>query len=197
MRIELPNRGYPVSNKPLAHSQPAVLGVGTTTTPTPDNDATVVRATSTPGVAPTAGEVATPVSGMVGAIILSDGTVEYWTYTTAWALGRTVKPSVNAVRKLSASGAISLADRYVLVDASGGSVTLTLPAMATVLTGTTPAIVIKRIDASANVVTVNAAPGAVERVGVTPIAFAASTAIPPAWGIALACDTLTNRWHIV
>ncbi|MEM7377593.1 MAG: hypothetical protein AAF460_08820, partial [Pseudomonadota bacterium] len=64
---------------------------------TPANDAAnhnVVRANDTANVAPTALEVPSPVSGDTAIVVLTDFTVEYWTYTAAWALDVSVPPPV-------------------------------------------------------------------------------------------------------
>ena len=54
---------------------------------------TVIAGNTTTGVAPTAGQVSSPISGDNAIKYLSDGTTERWVYTAAWALAYTLDPA--------------------------------------------------------------------------------------------------------
>ena len=49
------------------------------------NNVNILRTDATESVAPTTGEVASPISGDTATIRLSNGLIEFWNYTTAWA----------------------------------------------------------------------------------------------------------------
>lgn len=82
--------------KPVAGDQLKFLrGDGTYATVTASADrrnATTSRANATAGVAPTVGEHASPIDGDTHTIILNNGNVEYYKYTTSWGLVATVVP---------------------------------------------------------------------------------------------------------
>ena len=82
--------------KPVAGDQLKFLrGDGTYATASAGSDrrnATTSRANATAGVAPTVGEHASPIDGDTHTIILNNGNVEYYKYTTSWGLVATVVP---------------------------------------------------------------------------------------------------------
>lgn len=54
------------------------------------NHEIIVRADSVTGVAPTTGEIASPANGDSAMVVLTDGTREFWEYTTSWSLTTSV-----------------------------------------------------------------------------------------------------------
>lgn len=54
------------------------------------NETPIVRGDAITGVAPTAGEVPSPVSGDTASVFLTDGTLEKWVFTGTWALAYTL-----------------------------------------------------------------------------------------------------------
>lgn len=66
------------------------------------NDTPIVRGDAVTGVAPTAGEVTSPVSGDTASVFLTDGQLEKWSYNgTAWSLAYTL--AANEAANLSTS----------------------------------------------------------------------------------------------
>jgi hypothetical protein len=57
------------------------------------NNYNVVASNAIPNIAPTAVEVATPINGDTATKFLIDNKIEYWAYTSSWALIKTVNPT--------------------------------------------------------------------------------------------------------
>ena len=76
------------------------------------NHVPLVRGNTTTGVSPTVGEVASPLSGDTASVYLSNGTLEYWVYSTVWTLAFTTSAQTlsDALVTLSgvASGSVNL-----------------------------------------------------------------------------------------
>lgn len=97
-----------------------------------------------------------------------------------------VVAAFRAIRRITASEALSKSDYTVLVDAVGGAVTVTLPAASSV-NGQT--YIIKKIDASGNAVTIDAA-------GAETIDGAATKATTTQWA-SYSIQSDGTRWFII
>lgn len=109
-------------------------------------DHPVVRGNATTGVAPTVGEVASPLDGDTASIFLTDGQLEKWVYTTSWALAYTLAANEAANLSLNNIGATTLD-----VESSSGT-NVTLPAATTTAAGLMTAA---QFDNLANLITLS------------------------------------------
>ena len=106
--------------------------------------------------------------------------------------------AVNSYRDISTSGPLSITDDTVIVDASAGPVTLTLPSSAQGSTGAETLIKIRKADGSSNPVIVVAGSGdTVEVINSVPPAFGASTswALPASYAFVLSRSSALWRLH--
>lgn len=90
------------------------------------------RANATTAVAPTVGEVATPISGDAAMVILNNGVKEYWAYTTVWTLVATETPSASSADTIQTAAttgttAITAWGSVVLIPTLAANITLTYP----------------------------------------------------------------------
>lgn len=71
----------------------------------------ISRANATTGVAPTTGEIATPVNGDIANVRLNDKTIESWSYTTVWALAFSARfdaPNITATPITGSGSTVAL-----------------------------------------------------------------------------------------
>jgi hypothetical protein len=74
------------------------------------NDKHIVRLNTTAGVSPTVLEIASPINGDTAKVMLTDGKIEFWSYTSSWVLNYTFTPTVvdgnlaNVVRANATTG---------------------------------------------------------------------------------------------
>lgn len=135
-------------------------------------------------VAGAAGTAPAPAAGDQGKFLRGDGT---WQTVSAAA--------ATPVRDVNATDSPAITDGYLLIDATAGALTINLPDVQLYTAGVAGVLTLKRVDTTANVVTVDGfGAQTVETPFSAPIAFAATQTINSGEAFKLVADRTNNRW---